>query len=31
LHALLGFGLGAVDRLAPVKSWLARRASTTQS
>jgi ubiquinone biosynthesis UbiH/UbiF/VisC/COQ6 family hydroxylase len=28
LRALLGFGLGAVDRLAPVKSWLARRAST---
>ena len=29
LRAFLGLGLGLVDRLTPVKGWLARRASTT--
>ena len=29
LRALLGTGLGLVDRLAPVKGWLARRATTS--
>ncbi len=29
LRAVLGFGLGMVDRLAPVKSWFARRATTS--
>ena len=29
LRAVLGLGLGLVDRLTPIKGWLARRASTT--
>lgn len=29
LRAALGFGLGVVDRLAPVKNWFARRATTS--